>query len=807
VCISWQFATLLFLATTWQSGLFFWFTVLASFIVLLFILGNLEKLPSRMRSECRVIILHAFLRCLLLAPLLFFAANELSYFLSRWGYQALTPFCVFVLLTLSVVVRSIIQKVQNLPGSFYMGLCVLLGNVLIIEYTSTIQYGHYDLFHFGERLLPLQQWSSYGLLPFKDYLPTHGLFDAFPHIIYQQINNSSPFEALVWGNGYFMGWFMRAIAISIFYAFISRLIEPVSAFFLLWLLPSYHLIDPYYSFLLLPAIHVLNLQQTKAINRWWFLQWAFTVLIMLWRLDFGVVLIAGNFALMVLASWYLKSSAHILRGGLVGAGVIFLAVVVFILISGGYQGVESLLAIKAYMASQIIVTSYAEVYKEINFSSLMQLVLLPGSIALVLAYSFSRLVRRTASYSLFTVDLLIIFLGVATLIMSMRSLHRHTLLEGGFKNYLFLLVMFLSVLRFWLQRGGFALAPVLALFVMVSFLVVPKGDKPVWRSVFHLTPQWEYPFALTGKQAPAWEVNPVRMVDKVNKYDGFIEFMASSLKKGESFYDFANAPLLYVLADVEVPVYVTETLFQSSDTLQKKTVAELASWHRQDRLPFVVFRQNNIWDRLDNVDNALRSYLIAEFIYGAYKPCVKVDHFDIWIDKRIASADDCQAGLNSVYSLGVRLQKKIVPLREDYLHQYMEFHYVPYLWASFDKAIDNIREIRTAHVYQLDQQHWSLEIVDGFACKGQPCYLDLEIDSKSTQQVRIAFLSEDQAELTVLEGVNRYRIRMSSLWHWYRSDAFDSMELHADSPFQLLRGTVSVLSGEKVSGLAVSGGK
>lgn len=789
LCLSWQAASLflLVLAPSLAPGfaeqltLIFCMVWLAGFGVFLAFHKYVEKSPAQSDDVFLTSIAQAGQRWLLVSPLLFVVANELSYFLFQRNIQGLSPAGVFSLLSFLVLAVYVLQKKQHSPGVFKLALCVLVSNIVFIEYSAQIQYGYYDLFHFGERLLPLQQWDTYGLLPFVDYIPTHGLFDALPHLIYQQLGATSPFEALVWGNGYFIGWLTRVVAIAIVFSFLAKIINPFSAFFLLWLLPSFHLVDPYYSLLLLPAIHVLNIQRMQNKNSWWLIQWLLTMMLMLWRLDFGIVLLVGNFAVLFLHSWYYQRLSSGVKGLLVGVCVMGLCLGLFVLLSDGRDAFVTLAAIKAYVSSQIIATSYEAFYKEVNYLLLMQVVILPGSAALIAAYSLSQLIRRKTPDGKFPLDLLIVFLGVVTLILSLRSLHRHSVVEGGFKNYLFLLLMLLFLVRYWFQGKLSALA----IFIMVSFLVVPKGEKPIWKNVFHLSPKWEYPFALQVKKIPGWETNPVRLEDNVTAYKDFIGFMNQTLEKDQSFYDFSNAPLLYVLADVELPVYVTEPLFQTSDTLQKQLVSDLQSWRAESRLPFVVFRQNNQWDYIDGVDNVLRSYRIAEFIYQAYIPCVKLGQFDLWIDRRMASSNECQNRLQDTYSIDPALREKMQPLNLAYLQQNVAFYHLPFLWAKLDKETENVARSETFQLKDSGRNQWTLINEEALGCMGAPCYLDLEVDSKNSQQIELSFFSATQLSFAVEPGRHRYRIRISSLWHWFRMDTIKALTLLGETRFEL----------------------
>jgi len=785
LCISWQFASLLFLALAFQSAVTFSLVWIASFCALLVASRYPPKLLVRSDWPIVQYAMQAFLRWLVLAPLLYLVANELSYFLFQCDIQVLTPAGVFFLLSALVILGYIAQRRVASPGLFKLALCVLASNAALIEYSDQIQYVAYDLFHFGERILPLQQWRSYGLLPFVDYLPVHGLFDVFPHFIYQLFSDASPFEALVWGNGSFTGWSMRVVSVVILYSFLAKLVEPVSVFFLLWLLPSFHLIDPYYTLLLLPAIHVLNIQRTKNLYIWWSVQWLLAVIIMLWRLDFGVVLLVGNFVIMVLYGWYYASISLIVKGLLSGICVIGVGLGVFAIAATGKDLFAILLVIKAYLANQIPITSYEAFYKNIDYMMLMQIVIFPGIAVLITAYTVTQVILRKSPVTKLHIDVMIVFLAVVTLIMSLRSLHRHSLIEGEFNNYLFLLVMFLFLVRHLFQRRVAFFTPALAAFTMLGFLVVPKGKPLFLLDSFHQEPKWEYPFPVSDIESPAWKTNPVRLIDTVNKYDEFVSFMDEVLEEGQSFYDFANAPLLYVLADVELPTYIPETMFQTSDAIQILLLSDLASLHRENLLPFVVFRQNNHWDHIDGVDNALRSYLVAEFIYQKYIPCVRVDHFDLWIDRRNATSEECQNRLTGVYVLDPALQTNIEPLQLGYLQQNIAFNSLPYVWAKLDAVPESVMENRALNIVKRDRRSWDVHSESGFNCVSSPCYLDLEIESKRTQKIELNFLSKAGLSFTAEKGSHRYRIRMSSLWHWFQSESISHLELTGDVKFKL----------------------
>jgi hypothetical protein len=448
VCVSWQGASILFLLFAWQLGTSFWVVWVAIFGLVV----SIQKLLDRPLSSPALTLgrpaFQAFTLWLATSPLLYIAANETAYFSALHGRPSLTPPVVFALLSAAIAGAALLGR-NRLPASagFY-ALCVLISTVVLNEYRSEIIYTQsYDLFHLGEKIIPLQQWSSFGLLPFVDYLPTHGLADAAPQALYQWLSGGPLLESVIWGNGHFMGWLPRALAILLLYLCLAKLIKPVTVFFLLWLLPTYHVFEPYYALLLLPAIHLLNFQAYRSLNAWWLIQWLLTAALFLWRLDFGITAMAGNFGIAILASWYYGKISILARCLLVGAIISIAGFAIFSLLSQGQDIFTTLILIKAYILNQVIITSYEAFYKEFNYAVIMQHAILPGLSALVFAHTLSLIVRKNSRMEKLPVDLLIIFLSATSFILSVRSLQRHSLEDGDFNIYLYVFTMLLFLIR------------------------------------------------------------------------------------------------------------------------------------------------------------------------------------------------------------------------------------------------------------------------------------------------------------------------------------------------------------------------
>ena len=132
--------------------------------------------------------------------------------------------------------------------------------------------------------------------------------------------------------------------------------------------------------------------------------------------------------------------------------------------------------------------------------------------------------------------------------------------DGDFNSYLYLFTSLLFLIRHFSLPRFRSPSVILAVFIVLSYLALPTAQNFYVRSIYHPGAKSEYPTAATGSLLPQWQTDMARLRNDVEIYDDFIAFMGQSLRPGESFYDFANAPLLYSLADVELPVYFRKRL-------------------------------------------------------------------------------------------------------------------------------------------------------------------------------------------------------------------------------------------------------
>ena len=811
VAAAWQFVSCLALGSGLLHGGLFLLLWLA--LSLLF-LWNSQVWISQLRgSRLHTAMWPPLRNWMLLSPLLLYLAGEFSH------GSGMPPALFFALFSAAVWVWSLLPGRPLALGAAGAALCVLLTTVIANEYSPQVVYRHaYDLFHLGERVLPLQQWHSFGALPFVDYLPVHGLFDLLPQMVYQTLHGSSFLESQFWGNGYFFGWLMRALAVWISWAFLRRLVRTEAAFLLLWLLPGYHLFEPYYVLLLLPALHVYSRLPTL---RWWLGQWLLTLALLLWRPDFGLAVMLANLCLAAVLAWYRNRWSIILIALSVGLLVAILALALFLALAGVSGGLQKLQILAAYLQFQVPIASTNRFYQTLDWATLMQYAVLPATTVLVAGRCLAQIVRRQSVGLVLRLDMLLVFLAAISLILSLRALQRHTLLEGLFQHYFYLAVVLVFALRLLLPlRASAVFHTALAGVITLLYLAVPAVDSQFMQALYRHHPQWQYPLPAGGRSWPTLRHEAGRLRDSSRGHQAVVRFLRRQLEPGETFFDFSNAHMLYALVDVPLPVYVTQTIYQSSDTVQRATVRQLRDWHRQKRLPFVVFRQNTAWDRVDGIDNALRSYRVAEFIYRHFQPCVQTGQFELWLDRRRPPAVHCQPGGDIA---GDGLQS----ITEKAVDQFIDFGHLPRLWSRADRHAGDSAELNVAtpagapvsssvqsspgdvplnvatlaepsvsgsvqsssaggvplHVATPEDRHWRLTGFVSGSC--QPCYLDLEISSRDGGRLLLGLNGEKRASLVLSPGTHHYRIRLSALWHWHYYANIEAISLRAEQAAQI----------------------
>ena len=562
------------------------------------------------------------------------AANELQYFLQEWSPRRLAALAAGVWILATLTISSLVVRRGRVPrpsrALSLLGYPSLVATAAVIKAHVHVRVlPVLDYFHKGEQVVPTQQLFEFGMVPFFDLRPVHTLSDMTYQTLYATFAGTErALDLLVWE-----GWVPAVVGIVLLYFLLLRMAGPLVAVALCVCLPVLALAEPYYGPALIVPIAFAAVLERPTTLRWWGFAVAWFC-VALWRIDFGLAATAATVGVAGVHS--LRHGLGWLRGcwrpfAVTGAAALGVAIVLALLAER-----PTLSSLRLFFMTYVLrfaTRTRPEIVDGYSFAAAFQYYLLPAVaiFAVVLfvaryllgASSFSGHRDRLRSATLATV-------AAFALVMSVRSLERHSLIEG-FQPYLFYLVVALLPLAVLGNRrnrhghGHLALCCLLLVIVVRALITLPPfGFSSGYVAIANLGHRDE---AFSFKK---WEPEDERTLALETRHENLLQFLGNNLDDDQTFFDFTNSPLLYALAGRRFPTYIIPNLEQTADTIQELTLSDLEELREHGRLPFVIFKQGNHWDRSDGIANEVRSYRIAEWIYRHFRPLGTIDDYEIW---------------------------------------------------------------------------------------------------------------------------------------------------------------------------------
>lgn len=496
---------------------------------------------------------------------------------------------------------------------------------IIINYQPLLLIGdNIDLFHIGEFVVPVQQMFQYGSLPFIDLLPTHGISDLFYQAVYKLINGGDFLETMVWN------WILVVAGMTLSYLMFSRLMSPLIAALMVFTLPASTLISvplgsPYF-FVIMGGLTVsLYVSETNRF-RGAVLGVVF-VFLCLWRYDLGIAcLSAGLVSIIGMRSKFFYHWHYVFKpfAGVFGTLFIIFGLLAYV---RGKSPNELIVQILNYLSIQTQSQSYSSIWPHWGTLAFIHYFVIPAIIVTILAIAICKMYQHQEWLS--GSKALLIFLMVAGLILSFRGLHRHSLMEQLSPPMFMALAICLSPILFSPSSRNMVHFAVLT-GMLCWGLIAPANSV---FTVCNLNHEWKI---------RKWKAGEKR-VDASNEhqYVHFLRFLKQHSENYETFFDFSNAPLLYSYTSKKLPSYIIPNLYHTSEIAQKYQLAVLNQVFGAGKLPYIIFRQGNCWDAIDEVPNEIRSYRITEFIYRNYRPLGLVGPYFVWEQtKRVRLLND-----------------------------------------------------------------------------------------------------------------------------------------------------------------------
>lgn len=554
-----------------------------------------------------------------------------------FGNQSLSPvvFAKILVVTLFITGLALFFLYIFIKGNLYTSTIVrclifpiiLMGFFLCNAIHGQAIFANFDMFHIGERMILTQQMFSFGKIPFIDILPTHGIMDFFGESLYSFVNGYRGPEMYLWR------WIPALAGLLLWYFLLARIISPVFSFLLVFLTPESFLFNDVYRIILIVPFFLLWVIKKPGLNRYLAL-WTSLVFLFFWRFDFGII--AGLSTLCVLPFTHflnpanralsfpstIKSIGPVFLSGLIiiGGTLTLYGLALFI---SGYDPFKVFYQIFVYFKIQAPTQALIEAYNNKTLLFLLEYVVSPfTSVLFIVVFLFQSM---SGQKKLSKIHLILVWLAIFSLIMTMRTVQRHVLL--AFFNPVLSMFLIAVSPSFFSKRPPL----IVGVFVLVTFLVFsmfltniqPGGMvKTQPHSLIPRENVFEF-FSVPDKGSRV-------IINDSSQFRNFSKFCDQYLSADQTFFDFSNAPMLYVMSDKSFPAFIIPNLYQSADPIQDNVIKQLESLRSKNRLPFVVFKQNNIWDSIDGVPQPIRSYRLSEYIYHNYLPFANVNNYEIW---------------------------------------------------------------------------------------------------------------------------------------------------------------------------------
>lgn len=514
----------------------------------------------------------------------------------------------------------------------------VLGVSIIISLPPLVIGSDLNIFESGNLSLPVSDFFYYGALPIVENFPGHGLSGVISSILYG-IVTSDHVGALF---APWMGWMVSAALVLFFYCFVKSIsngLVAVSAAVFLPYLVSNLAIYGIGLVVLLPFIIYVRTQNRKHL----ILTVILVILLAAYKLDVGFTFIAGVICSSIITSIFSKKKIFksvIFYFSLCGA--VFLVLFIFVCL---IKDINPLTRIHEYLSiassddhwgyntlGDAEKTSYSFFYFVVPVLS-------------VLCFLIALLFRNRFSAVQFSVLVCLLFAYYANI---PRLLVRHSLIEYVNINaplWLWTIPIALSLLiamLFSSRQMIIFCQTFIVLTVCIFFQSNTYFDNSPLQNALART-EW-----VSAQIIPETRLKDINTVFSRGSRVIFDEAKSESISRSneikaiadlllatnETYLDFTNQNAAYAWSRRRNPAYVDQSpAMLSGETSQKSFILEIEK--DLNSVPIAIMPTDKGWYftmHLDGVNNNIRHYLVAEWIYNNYRPLIKYnEHASVWV--------------------------------------------------------------------------------------------------------------------------------------------------------------------------------
>jgi hypothetical protein len=297
---------------------------------------------------------------------------------------------------------------------------------------------------------------------------------------------------------------------------------------------------------------------------------------------------------------------------------------------------------------------------------------------------------------------------------------------------------------------------------------------------------------------PNEKVNRVILSERMHSnVDEVTNMLNCILENSETYLDFTNQSLLYVLASREKPVYINQSPgLLSGEFTQERFIDEI----QKKNVDFVLMpiHFQGLTAHIDGLLNSYRYYKVSEFISQNYVPLYRIKQYTLWCTKK--RQDSLVNKIKRYESDVIYGEGKLCRDYEKVSDKNMHTYYLddlPYIWGTYD-AKEGWKNRKIENAILKDDHSYSISV----PCSSKGNYLLISADSLENGKAVVIFgnmqgnnmLHQLNAfNFSVKRGIQqRYLIRVSSDFYWY-SNLIRNFKIDANIPLsnvkiQLLEG-------------------
>ncbi len=572
----------------------------------------------------------------------FFVKLKFDFFLPfKWIFIGLIPFSYLIYLILPFNKKLKLKSNYQLTA-YYFVPAAIISAILFIFYHPYIDQPK-ELFELANPANAQLKIFKFNEMPFIDFMSSHMFSEQFYGVIYN----------LIYGYGGtldFITYKIMGVVLYylVIYYFLIRLTKAPLYILLLFLFFPFLtiLLNPYLIFTILLLSASIRVIKNQTIKNYSILI-ILTILLFIWRLDTGAagfMTILFYFPILIYTT-HSKLNLHSL----------IKAVGILSIIGVGIFGICLIFRTPEYIVTNI--------QNALHYSSANQ------------AHGYTQ-IASTFPQQFYNIHLLFPVIAVLTSLYSVYSLRTRNHIENRFTIYalqsaIFLFSVYLANFQRGIVRHSFiensdtiitsTFYIALVLFILSFFNANSILNRISLFSIFSFVLILLLPYFPINKGSSS--IDSILLNSKIKKIDNYFQkanfkgkviedpefarenylslkaFLDTNLSKNKTFMDFSNTPMLYFYCQRNVPSYFCQNLQNTIDDFSQlqhiKTIPT-------SKVPVVVYSNypTTWFDKTDEVPNAMRQYLIAEYIYKHYKPYGIINKHSIWISKKSPIKND-----------------------------------------------------------------------------------------------------------------------------------------------------------------------